>query len=136
MAAILMVEDHAPLARILTRFLFEKGDMEVKAVATTGKEALAQLSQLEVDIVLIDVSLPVMSGIDLVAILHEEYPALPCMMLSGHRRLSYVQRSLDAGARGYVTKDNVLAILEGVQMILQGEIYLSPDIRALQDHLK
>ncbi|MBP8001069.1 MAG: response regulator transcription factor [Chloroflexi bacterium] len=133
MPAILMVEDHVPLAQILTRFLREKGNMEVRAVAQTGKEALAQLSQLVVDIVLVDVSLPVMSGIDLVAILHKEYPDLPCMMLSGHRRHSYVQRSLDVGARGYVTKDNTLNILEGVKAVLKGEIYLSPDVRELQD---
>ena len=74
-----------------------------------------------------------MSGIDLVAIIHEEYPDLPCMMLSGHRRLVYVQRSLSAGARGYVTKDNALAILEGVKTILGGEIYLSLDVRELEE---
>lgn len=133
MPAILMVEDHAPLAQILARFLREKGNMEVKAVVPTGKDALDQLPELSVDIVLIDVSLPTMSGIDLVAIIHQEYPDLPCMMLSGHRRLAYVQRSLDAGARGYVTKDNVMAILEGVKTILEGEIYLSPDVRELEE---
>lgn len=133
MPAILMVEDHAPLARILTRFLYEKGNMEVTAVAHTGQEALKQLPELEVDIVLIDVSLPVMSGIDLVAILHEQYPDLPCMMLSGHRRYSYVERSLEAGAKGYVTKDNVTAILEGIRAILSGKVYLSPDVRGLRD---
>ena len=133
MPTILMVEDHAPLAQILTRFLREKGNMEVVAVARTGKEALAQLPELAVDIVLVDVSLPAMSGIDLVGILSEEYPDLPCMMLSGHRRHTYVKRALDAGARGYVTKDNVSAILEGVRSVLKGEIYLSDDVRELQD---
>lgn len=133
MPTILMVEDHAPLAQILIRFLREKGNMEVVAVARTGKEALAQLPELTVDIVLVDVSLPAMSGIDLVGILSETYPDLPCMMLSGHRRHTYVKRALDAGARGYVTKDNVSAILEGVRSVLKGEIYLSDDVRELQD---
>ena len=133
MPKILMVEDHAPLAQILTRFLREKGNMEVLAVARTGKEALARLTELVVDIALVDVSLPTMSGIDLVAILSEKYPDLPCMMLSGHRRHTYVKRSLDAGARGYVTKDNVGAILEGVRSVLEGKIYLSDDVRELHD---
>lgn len=133
MSTILMVEDHEPLAQILTRLLCNIGNMEVRAVARTGKEALAWLRELSVDIVLVDVSLPVMSGIDLVAKLQAEYPDLPCMMISGHRKYTYVQRSLDAGARGYVTKDNALPILEGVEAVLRGEIYLSSDVRELHD---
>jgi len=133
MSTILMVEDHEPLAETLTCLLCKIGNMEVRAVARTGKEALAWLRELSVDIVLVDVSLPVMSGIDLVAKLQAEHPNLPCMMLSGHRKSTYVQRSLDAGARGYVTKDNALPILEGVEAVLRGEIYLSSDVRELQD---
>lgn len=133
MPKILMVEDHEPLAQILTRVLHKIGNMEVEAIARTGKEALAWLPTLSVDIALVDVSLPAMSGIDLVAKLQEEYPHLPCMMLSGHRKYTYVQRSLDAGARGYVTKDSVQPILEGVEVVLRGEIYLSSDVRELQD---
>ncbi len=125
MPALLIVEDHTALARILARFLREQDDLAVSAVVQTGEAALAQLPHLTVDLVLVDVSLPGMSGIDLVAAIGEQYPDLPCLMLSGHDEPSYVRRALAAGARGYIAKGNPLALLEAVRRVLDGELYLS-----------
>jgi len=77
----------------------------------------------------VDVSLPDMSGIDFVAALQKDYPHLPCLMLSGHTSAQYVERSLAAGARGYVIKDNFNGILEGIERVLQGEIYISEELQ-------
>lgn len=65
-----------------------------------------------------------MSGLELVSEVHRLYPNLPCMILSGHVASHYVRRSLGVGARGYVVKDNIEGIFEGIQRILQGEIYV------------
>ena len=83
----------------------------------------------EVDLVLVDVSLSRRSGISLVLVLHEKYPDLPCVMLSGHLSALYARRSLEAGARGYLVKDHTLEILEGIRHVLDGEIYVAQDLR-------
>lgn len=131
MISILLVEDHAVFAAVLVRLLSKSGDMEVVSVARTAERALQELPEQEFDLVLVDVALPEMNGIGLVALLHEEYPDLPCLMLSGHALKHYVDRALRAGARGYVLKDNSHDIINSIRHVLQGEIYVSPE---LQDH--
>jgi DNA-binding NarL/FixJ family response regulator len=129
MPKLLIVEDNAILASTLLRFLREQDGLTVAAVAPTAEAALEQLSTLKVDLVLVDVALPAMNGIDLVEALHKQYPALPCLMLSGHNGIDYVGRALAAGAKGYVVKSSPQSILEAVERVLAGEIYLSEELQ-------
>jgi DNA-binding NarL/FixJ family response regulator len=128
MTAIMLVEDHPIFAQVLHRFLQERGHMQVVSVARTAEEAIDQIPDLQLDLVVIDVSLPMRSGISLVLLLHQKYPDLPCVMLSGHRSSQYARRSIDAGARGYLIKDRADGILEGIQHVLDGEIYVSEEV--------
>ena len=128
MTSIMLVEDHPVFAQVLLRFLRDRGHLDVVAVAKSAEEALDQIPDLDIDLVLVDVSLPERSGISLVIVLHEKYPDLPCVMLSGHRSSQYAHRSLDAGARGYLIKDHAEGILEGIQHVLDGEIYVSEEV--------
>jgi DNA-binding NarL/FixJ family response regulator len=121
MTSVMLVEDHPIFAQVLLRFLQERGHLEVVAVAKSAEEALDQIPDLKLDLILVDVSLPVRSGISLVLFLHEKYPELPCIMLSGHRSSQY--------ARGYLIKDHAEGILEGIQHVLHGEIYVSEELR-------
>ena len=127
-SSILIVEDHAGFAEVLLRVLNTDKNLNVVAVAESAEKALEQIPNLKVDLVLVDVSLPHMNGIDLVGELHKKYPALPCIVLSGHLSSDYARRSLDAGARGYVIKDNPVGILEGIRRVLKGEIYMSEEL--------
>jgi DNA-binding NarL/FixJ family response regulator len=129
MTSILLVEDHAIFAKALLRVLRERGQLEIVGVAESAEEALEKIPNLDVDLVLVDVSLPRRSGISLVLVLHEKYPDLPCVMLSGHLSAHYARSSLAAGARGYLVKDHAEEILEGIQRVLQGEIYVSQEVR-------
>jgi DNA-binding NarL/FixJ family response regulator len=129
MISILIVEDHAMMGRALIRVLEEQAGWKVEEIVSTAEVALEKLKQTHVDLVIIDVSLPRMSGIDLVSLLHEKYPDLPCMMLSGHTGMQYVTRSLLAGARGYVVKDDITGIVEGIQTIMAGKTYISENLR-------
>jgi DNA-binding NarL/FixJ family response regulator len=128
MTSVMLVEDHPIFAQVLHRFLQERGHLEVVSVARTAEEAIDLIPDLELDLIVIDVSLPMRSGISLVVLLHEKYPDLPCVMLSGHRSSQYARRSIDAGARGYLIKDRADGILEGIQHVLDGEIYVSEEI--------
>jgi DNA-binding NarL/FixJ family response regulator len=128
MPSILIVEDHDYMALVLKRLLQKKGLMNVAKEVSSAEEALAVLPALDVDLVLVDISLPKMNGIDLVIEIKKAYPELPCLMLSGHQARDYVTRSLAAGASGYISKQNTTAILEGVECVLRGDIYLSQEI--------
>jgi two-component system, NarL family, response regulator NreC len=131
MTSIFLVEDHAIFAQSIRRLLHEKGHLDVVAIAGSAEEALEKIPALEVDLVLVDVSLPQRSGISLVLLLHQQYPTLPCVMLSGHMSPHYVRSSLEAGARGYLIKDRAEGILIGIQRVLEGEIYVSEELRSL-----
>lgn len=129
MTSILLVEDHSIFAQALMRMLRERGNLDVVAVVESAEEALQKVSERELDLVLVDVSLPKRSGISLVLVLHEKYPSLPCVMLSGHLSSHYARSSLAAGARGYLIKDHADEILKGIARVLQGEIFVSADVR-------
>lgn|ERR1051325_552972 len=129
MASILVIEDHVVFGKALVRLLTEKANVEVVGVVRSAEEALEKLPSLKVDLVIIDVSLPSMNGIQLVNEIHQQFPDLMCLMLSGHLTPFYVKRSLEAGARGYVLKDDIPGVLEGVERVLEGEIYVSTALR-------
>ena len=128
MTSILLVEDHATFASVLIRLLMMTKDLEITSVATTAEGALQELPMHKFDLVLVDVSLPQMNGISLVGLIRDQYPHLPCLMLSGHSLAHYMHRALDAGARGYILKDNAQGIVEGIRRVLRGEIYVSKEL--------
>lgn len=127
-SSILLVEDHEAFATALLGVLNKEENLNVVAVVGTAEEALEKLAELEVDMVLVDVSLPRVNGINLVAAIRGKYPDLPCVMLSGHLSAEYVRRALEAGARGYMIKDNPAGILEGIQRVFNGGIYVSKEL--------
>jgi DNA-binding NarL/FixJ family response regulator len=127
-SSILIVEDHKLMAQSLVSLLHSQGNFAVADVAETAEEALKRLSELQIDLALVDVVLPHTSGIELVSMIHEKYPHLPCLMISGRNASHYVKRALEAGARGYVLKDDIYDVLKGIQHVLEGGIYLSEQI--------
>lgn len=126
--SILLVEDHEVFAKALLRVLGGNKELNVVAVVESAEKALEQLPDLQVDLVLADVSLPQMNGINLVGEIRKTYPHLRCAVLSGHLAPEYVQRALHAGAHGYMVKDNPGGILEGIQHIMNGEVYVSKEV--------
>lgn len=127
---IFIVEDHAIVRQMLGEFL-ARLDIEVCGVAESGEEALERLSGsaapdvVEADLVLIDVSLPGMTGIDLAGKLQAQRPSLPSLMYSGHREMVYVKRALAAGARGYLVKGNPRELEGAIDQVLDGKTYVS-----------
>lgn len=142
MVSILLVEDHVAMGQIMTRFLHKWGKANVWALVQSAEAALQKLAafanETEEDppgeanwpnLVLVDISLPDMSGIELVAEIQRYYPNLPCLMLSGYQEVHYVQLALAAGARGYADKGDIEAITQAIEQVLDGEIYLSDAMR-------
>ena len=128
MPSILIVEDHKIVAEVLDNILRRSGKFEVSGMVHSAEDALEQLSERNIDLVLVDVSLPHISGIELVAMIHEKYPHILSVVISGHNTSLYVKRSLEAGARGYIVKDDIHDIVEGIQSVLDGGTYLSKQL--------
>jgi DNA-binding NarL/FixJ family response regulator len=130
-SSILLVEDHAGFAKALLQMLSQNQDLQIVAVTESAEAALRYLRESSVDLVLVDYSLPDMSGVSLVEALRREHPDQLCAMLSGHLSLQHARRALEVGARGYMIKDNPLGILNGIPHILSGEIYVSEELHNL-----
>jgi DNA-binding NarL/FixJ family response regulator len=132
MCSILLVEDHKVMAETLVHILRTKGKFHVADVGENAEEALEWLSERkpehQVDLALVDVVLPRTSGIELVSMIQQKYPGLPCLMISGRSAGHYVKRSLAAGARGYVLKDDVQDVMKGIRRVLEGGTYLSKQL--------
>ncbi len=129
MASILVVEDHPLFVQSLVRLLRDRGGHEVSSVGT-GEQALQELGDSkQYDMVLIDVSLPGMNGIDLVGEIHQKRPQMPCLMVSGHMATHYVHQSMEAGARGYVLKEDIGGILDAIKQVMRGGTFISRALR-------
>lgn len=126
---VFVVDDHPVIRETLSAFIERIDDLEICGTATSGDEALTRIVACRCDLVLVDLSMPGMSGIDLVRRLQEQKPECRCLILSGHSEQVYVRDSLEAGARGYVTKGDPDALLRAIRVVLEGGIYpLSPTI--------
>ena len=146
MPSILVVEDHPFMAQMMRRLLRKKGQLEIWDIVETAEAALAALVAASTlksgeppfqndgasplpDLALVDISLPGMSGVDLLTELGRLYPDLPCLIVSAHSHPSYAQQVLERGARGYVAKEEAMTIIEAIKQVLKGEVYLSDNMR-------
>lgn len=124
---VLLVDDHS-LVRSGVRLLLEReNEFAVAAEAGNGLHANQILAERPVDLVVMDITMPVLDGIDATLQLRERFPHLPVLMLSMHSDQVHVRRALDAGASGYCSKDGGHEdLLAGMRAVLRGDPYMSP----------
>lgn len=124
---ILLVDDHPLVRDGLRSRLGSVEGLAIVGEAGGAQEVLGQLDTLDADIVLMDVGMQDMNGLDLAAVLLQRRPALRVLMLSMYDTPEYVQRALQVGARGYVLKNAPAAeILAAIQAVAAGGTFLSP----------
>ena len=122
---IYIIEDH-PLMCVAMRQLVEvTPDITIAGIAHNGEDALRQLSTSQANLVLVDIALPKMSGIDVIATIKAQWPQLPMVAFSGHQESNYVRRALDAGARGFVAKGDPYELLTAIRAVWGGRTYVS-----------
>ena len=124
-----LVEDHPVLRDVLQEYIARLPGVELCVVSANAEDALDEFDGSMADLMLIDLSLPRMSGIDLIRELHLRQPDLRCAILSGHRSPAYVRQAMEVGAHGYLLKGDPMEIERGLQAILAGKRYVSPDLR-------
>ena len=129
---IFVVDDHPLFREGLVRVLKKEIDLTVCGEAKTGEETVKQLETIKPDLVIVDISLEGMNGIDLTKKLRSLYPKLPILILSMHNESMHAERALRAGAKGYVMKrEEGPKLLEAVHRVLQGHIYVSKAVDEL-----
>ena len=129
MITVILADDHAILRDGL-RFLLEAaGDIQILSMAANGQEAVEQASMHCPDVIVMDISMPVMSGIEATRHICEVCEHTKVAILSMHHTTEYVQRALEAGAVGYLLKDSAGAeLVAAIRAVNSGKRYISKSV--------
>jgi DNA-binding NarL/FixJ family response regulator len=126
---ILIADDHTLVRAGLTSLIARLPEMEVVAEAADGRQALRMVRDLQPDIVLMDIAMPGLNGLESAERIHGIHPKIKIIILSMHASEEYVAQALKAGASGYLLKDAATAELEmALKSVSMGQFYLSPAI--------
>jgi len=126
MISVLLADDHKLVREGLKGILAAAEDLRVAGEAASGDEALALVRANDYDLALVDMSMPGVSGIELIRRLRLEKPALRILVLSMHGEQQYAARALKAGAAGYLTKDSASEQLVGaIRKVAAGGLYIT-----------
>lgn len=129
---VLIADDHGIIRDGIRSLLNQEADIDVIGVAENGRQAIDLVRKLKPDLVIMDVAMPDLNGIDATRQLVKEYPALRILALSTHSDRRYVKEMLRVGAAGYVLKDSVFDELRfAIHAIQRGQSYLSPPVAHL-----
>lgn len=130
MTRVFIVEDHPLMRDAIEKLVTAQGDLEVVGSCGTAEEAVREIAADAPDLVLVDLSLPDLSGDRLVAQLVQDMPELTALVVSGHDESLYADAAIRAGARGFVMKDDPEEIVEAIRTVLEGETYRSERLRS------
>ena len=126
---ILIVEDHTLLRAGIKSLLSQDHDLEIVGEATNGRDAVRAIDKLAPDLVLTDLSMPGMNGIEAITDIKRSFPKTLVLVLTVHREDEFIHESLRAGADGYILKDATDDELRvAIRSVLNGKPYWSPDI--------
>src|SRR5271157_2712566 len=126
---ILLADDHAVVRQGFKMILSSQPDMEIVGEAGNGREAVELAENLKPDVVVMDVAMPELNGIEATRRLAASVPHARVVALSMHKDNVYVREILRAGARGYLLKDSVAAdLVSAIRAVAQGEGYISPAV--------
>jgi DNA-binding NarL/FixJ family response regulator len=128
MIRVVLADDHTIVRAGLKEILADTGDIEVMGEATNGHEVMARVRELAFDILVLDMSMPGRSGIELIQQVKREKSGVRVLVLSMHSEEQYAVRALKAGASGYLTKDSAAdELVAAIRRIAGGGAYVTPE---------
>lgn len=126
---VVIAEDHTILREGLKALLSSSADLQIVGEAGDGREAVRKVDQLKPDLLLVDLSMPRMNGMEAIQEIKKQSPETKVLVLTVHKTEEYVLASLEAGADGYILKEATHAeLLLAITNVLLGKRYLSPDV--------
>jgi DNA-binding NarL/FixJ family response regulator len=128
---ILLVDDHKMIRDGIRALLHDTTEIVIADEAENGREALELLrgGELKVDLIVMDVRMPEMNGIEATKIIAEEFPAIPVLSLSMHDEVEYISKMLQAGASGYLLKNaGKVELVMALKKVAAGEKYFSSEV--------
>lgn len=126
---VIIVDDHKLVTDCISLFLKGANDIEVIGVVHSGKDALTMLKKLTPEVILLDISMPEMSGIELTEAIKKKYPDIKILILSMHSDYNNISDAIDAGADGYVPKDvSSEELVEAIATVSKGKNYFHSTI--------
>lgn len=127
---ILIVDDHPIFCLGMRQLINKEKDLEVCGSEESAAKARKAIAELKPDLVIVDISLKDSDGIDLVKEINTRYEDLPVLVLSMYDESLYAERALQAGARGYVMKQEAITqVVQALRKVLKGEIYASDSVK-------
>jgi DNA-binding NarL/FixJ family response regulator len=130
MIRVLLADDHKLLVDGLRSLLEGRDDIEIVGVASDGLEAVEMAAGLQPDLVLLDISMPRLNGIDAARQIVRDVSGTSVIMLSMHADSRYIQESLRVGARGYILKESASGeVIEAIRTVSNGDLYFSSSVR-------
>src|SRR5690242_2261874 len=125
MLRIMLADDNGPVRRSL-RILLERAGFNVIIEAADGEQAISLAHQHRPDVILLDLSMPHLNGIEAARRIQKSIPEARTIILTIHRDYHYVVRALEAGARGYILKGRAVEeLVRGVQQVAEGKVFVS-----------
>jgi len=129
MIKILIADDHAIVREGLKRIITETSDMSVTGEASCGQEVLSILPTQQFDLIILDISMPGKSGLEILKQIKTDFPEIPVLILSVHPEDQYAVRVLKAGASGYLTKESASAeLIDAIRKVSQGRRYVTQSL--------
>jgi two-component system nitrate/nitrite response regulator NarL len=129
---VLLADDHPVVRKGIRSMLTSVESLEVVDEAVNGEEAVAKVRQLSPDLVLMDIDMPVMGGLQATNVIRKEFPATRVVILSMNTNKTIVLQIIQSGAQGYVLKDAPPAdLLRAIESVSHGEPFFSPDINQM-----
>lgn len=134
---VLLADDHAIVRQGFRLILTQHPDIQVVGEASNGREAVALTEQLSPDVVILDIAMPEINGVEATRLIRQNSPRSKVLVLSMHKDPVYVRETLRAGAKGYLLKESIDGdLIAAVRAVAKGEAFLSPGVSAtvLEDY--
>lgn len=132
MIRIILVDDHTMIRESLRMMLEQESDMQVVAEAGDGETALKMVEELTPDVVVMDVALPGLSGIETTRLLLAKHPVIKVLALSTHLERGLIEHMLEAGAKGYIVKSAAgVELKQGIRSVFEGNSFFCDEVMAL-----
>ena len=129
MIRLVLADDHAILREGLKQILLTQRDIEIVAEAQDGHEVLKRVRELDFDLLVLDMSMPGKSGVELIKQVKAERPKLRILVLTMHEEHQYAVRAIRAGASGYLTKESASAqLVSALRKVAAGGAYISAEV--------